>query len=350
MVLMAAMVLTAMRAGAAEPPETMNLHRRDGRVTTVAFTAFNHMAFSGGNAVLTGRNAPVSVKLADISKITFGERYLAFYIPVTFGLAGSGGGAIYASVVEDGRTFYSGAEIKAGLRVRFRAVPNTGYTVKGWRVNGSYTSGSATEKTILLDKDRYATGLKVEVEFAKEEAAAEILVTFGVTGDGSGKLSAFIVENGTQTQRLNSGERVAAGRTVLLKAEPGRDAKIKGWRINGSYTSGSATEKRILLDKNQHASGLKVEVEFTKKVGLEETEALGGRLNVYVQHREIGIESTAGIERVELLDVGGHLLRVGTYARGTLQAVLPAGEVEAGLYILKIRTTEREEIRKVIIR
>lgn len=346
---MAMVIMPRLWAG--EPPETLNLHHRDGSVIATAFTEFNRVELSGGNMVFVGRNAPVTVKLADIRKITFGETHGTSLIPVTFRTVGTDGGSIYASVVEESRAFNSGEEIESGRSVRFRATPYADYKVKGWRINGHYEESGATERTFLLDINRYTNGLHVEVEFEfiREVTIPDILVTFAVDGEGTGKLSAFVLENGVQTQQLNSGDEVEAGRTVLFKAEPDRGSKIHRWRINGSYVSGTAGERSVRLDESLYADGLHVEVEFAKATGIE-TETLNGTLNVYVQGREIGIQSTAGIERIEFLDVSGRSLRVETFASRVRQVLSPVGNVTPGVYVLKIRTTEKEETRKVIIR
>lgn len=334
-----------------EPPETLNLHHRDGSVIATAFTEFNRVELSGGNLVFVGRNAPVTVELADIRKITFGEIRKTSLVPVTFGTAGTGGGSIYASVVEDGRAFNSGEKIEAGNSVRFRATPYADYRVKGWRINGDYEASGVRERTFLLDINRYADGLHVEVEFEFVGAVTvpDILVTFAVAGEGTGKLSAFILENGKPTQQLNSGDEVEAGLKVLFKAEPGPGSKIRRWRINGSYVSGTTGERSVRLDEDIYADGLHVEVEFAKEVGIE-SEVLNGTLNVYVRGREIGIQSTSDIGRIEFLDVSGRLLRVETFAPRSRQILFPIGNVTSGVYMLKIRTTEKEETRKVIIR
>lgn len=345
---MAMVIMPKVWAG--EPPETLNLHHRDGSVIATAFTEFNRVELSGGNLVFVGRNAPVTVKLADIRKITFGDIRKTSLVPVTFETAGAGGGLIYASVVEDGRAFNSGEAIEAGNSVQFRATPYADYRVKGWRINGHYEASGATVRTFLLDINRYADGLHVEVEFEfVGETVPDILVTFAVASEGSGKLSAFILENGEPTQQLNSGDEVEAGLTVLFKAEPGPGSKIRRWRINGNYVSGIAGERSVRLDEGLYADGLHVEVEFAKEVGIE-SEAVNGTLNVYVQGCEIGIQSTFGIERIELLDVSGRLLRVETFAPRSRQILFPIGNVTSGVYMLKIRTTEKEETRKVIIR
>lgn len=247
--LLAMFVVPIVRAGA--PPETINLHQRDGNIITAAFTEFNRIEFSGDNLQFVGRNEPVRVKLGTIRKITFGEPHEAFGVPVSF----------------------------------------------------------------------------------------------AATGNGTGTLTAFVLET---NQALLSGGEVEAGNTVVFRAEPAQGSKIRGWYINEVYKETAATEQRVVLDKELHAEGLYVEVEFVKETGIESGER--NLLNVYVQGREIHIESTCELKRAELLDMGGRLLRTQNSAQGAHQMLLHAGNVASGVYILKVRSTEREETRKVIIR
>lgn len=249
---MATVMMPVLWAG--EPPETLNIHHRDGNVIATAFTEFNHLELSGGNLVFVGRNAPVAVQLADVSKITFGvpKAPMTVWVPVTFATTGEGGGTLTASVQGENRFLHSGEEVEAGL-------------------------------------------------------------------------------------------------TVLFKAEPDDGSEIRGWRINGVYEATDVAERSVRLDESLYADGLQVEVEFAKEVGVE-VDALNGMLNVYVQGREIGIRSTLGIERVELLDISGRLLRVETSASRSQQMLFPVGNVISGIYFVKVRTTEKEETRKVIIR
>ena len=347
---MAAMAIMP-RVWAGEPLETINLHHRNGNVIATSFTEFNRIELSGSNLIFVGRNTPVSVRLADISKITFGDSRTEFLIPVTFGIVGEARGTLYVSVVESGRIIRSGEEIEEGLTIRFKVEPDAGYQVKGWYINGAYEANGTTERKWLLNRKSYADGLHVEVEFEKKAVISAIQVTFATTGNGSGTLTAFEMENGVQTRKLASGEEVEVGHMVLFKAEPDYGSEIRRWRINGDYVLTTAVEQSVLLEEGLYMDGLQLEVEFEKKgVGVEDVEALNNTLNVYVQRREINIESSFYIERVELWDVGGRLLRAERSAQPSHQMVIPVGNVVSGVYVLRIRTTEKEETRKVIIR
>ena len=344
--LLAMFVVPIVRAGA--PPETINLHQRDGNIITAAFTEFNRIEFSGDNLQFVGRNEPVRVKLGTIRKITFGEPHEAFGIPVIFAATGNGTGTLTAFVLETDQSLLSGEEAEAGNTVVFRAEPAQGSKIRGWYINEVYKETAATEERVVLDKELHAEGLYVEVEFVKEEEPGQeifIPVSFAATGNGTGTLTAFVLAT---DQSLLSGGEVEAGNTVVFRAEPAQGSKIRGWYINEEYKETAATEQRVVLDKELHADGLYVEVEFVKETGIESGER--NLLNVYVQGREIHIESTCELKRAELLDMGGRLLRTQNSAQGAHQMLLHAGNVASGVYILKVRSTEREETRKVIIR
>lgn len=354
-VLMVAIMTTiTARVWATEPPasDSIRLHLRDGRVTPVAFASFKHLKFSNNNMLLVREteSESTSVSMDDLSKITFFQKQPQ-PIAVTFSAVsvGTGSGTLSAYVWENGvqtQTLTAGDDVQAGKTVKFKAEPNAESKVKGWRINGVYQASGAKDKTVVLNETQHKDGLSVEVEF---EAVTMVAVTFATTGSGSGTLSAYVWENGAQTQTLTSGDKVQAGNTVLFKATPNAESKVKGWRINDTYQASAETEKMVVLNETQQEEGLSVEVEFEKPTGIEDLEAERSTLNVYVKNRAINIESTVGIECVGIWNISGRLLESRNY--GNRHSVsISAGKLNAGLYFLKIRTAEKEETRKVIIR
>ncbi|WP_242987604.1 sugar-binding protein [Anaerobacterium chartisolvens] len=79
---------------------------------------------------------------------------------VTFGTEG-GNGSVVAEV--DNAQITSGASIEAGKDVVFTATPDTGYRVKGWKLNGSAVSGN-TSNTYTLESLSAAAAVTVEFE------------------------------------------------------------------------------------------------------------------------------------------------------------------------------------------
>lgn len=311
---------------ATEPPvpDAIKLHHRDGRVTTTPFVTFKHLKFSGSNVILVNTTGSESVSMDELSKITFGQKQEQE--PPT--------PEVINLHHRDGRVF--SVAFTAFNHLKFSGNNMVLVSTTGWAESVSMDSLS-----------KITFGQKLQ----QEPTETVIVVTFAIVGTGSGTLSAYVLENGVQTQTLTSGDEVKAGKMVEFKAAPGTDSKVKGWRINDQFETNADTAKSIMLNENLHANGLYVEVEFEKiePTSVENLETTQNKLNVYVQNRAINIESSLDIERVDILDISGMVLTSGNYGRQH-RVEISVEKLKAGLYLLKIRTADGEEIRKVIIR
>ena len=165
---------------------------------------------------------------------------------VTFSVTG-GNGTLTATV--DGRTIFSGSNEEVGKNLVFTATPNTGYTVKEWKVNGNVEIGN---KTNTLAYANLTAALAVTVEF--EELPHEpVPVTFNVTGD-NGELEARV-----DNVKIESGSSVEYGKNVVFTAIPESNYRVKEWKLNGTVVSGNTTNSYTLTNVTSTAT---VTVEF----------------------------------------------------------------------------------------
>ena len=175
---MVAAIAAAISLNAQEPPEAINIHRRDGTVKSLSFTGFSGLELNGNSITVTGRDTPLSLALGDISKITFGDRITTEY-PVTFAVVGSGNGIISATAW-DGfmlRDIYSGELLPAGSEITLLATPGVGNTVKEWRIDGSPYDGTENELHLTI-----------------QDAPLDVTVEFGI-GNGSGHTAAPVTDD-----------------------------------------------------------------------------------------------------------------------------------------------------------
>lgn len=140
---------------------------------------------------------------------------------VTYSVIGTGG-TLTASVP-------SGGTAQAGSSVNFTAIPDDGYKLKEWTVNGEvidWLTGLNVSRDMNMDVD-----FKVEFELINPSPTT-YTVTYSVIGTG-----------GTLTGEIPSGTQANSGSTVRLTAIPSREYRVKEWTVNGTIISDfTATE------------------------------------------------------------------------------------------------------------
>lgn len=155
---------------------------------------------------------------------------------VTYSVIGEGG-TLIASVT-------NGGEAQAGSSVSFTAVPDEGYKLKEWTVNGEvidWLTGLEVSRDMDMDVD-----FKVEFELINPTPETYTL-TYSVIGDG-----------GTLTGEIPSGTQATSGSTVKLTATPSEGYRVKAWTVNETIVSDfTAKEYTVEMDRN-----VDVKVEF----------------------------------------------------------------------------------------
>jgi hypothetical protein len=175
-----------------------------------------------------------------------------------------------------GSEYLSGDEIIQGSRVDLIAVPDPGYTVSAWTVNGDLISvcdavynsvctavyGSASSVYTI---DSIQSSYNISVDFARGSNP----LTFAALG--SGTLTASSSDG-----NVTSGDLVAEGAQITFLAMPDEGCQVKEWRYNGLFVAGSAGDCTLTV-----YNGGYVEVEFEREyytltLGKNLTAAVGG--------------------------------------------------------------------------
>ena len=124
----------------------------------------------------------------------------------------------------------SDKQVAAGTEITFTATAQSGYAVEKWTVSPNTalkTGGAEGSKTATITITADTT---VAVTFKHSEAPSQPkhTLTFSVDG-GNGSLEAKV--DGT---KINSGDQVEKGKTVVFTAKPFSDYSVDTWSIDGS--------------------------------------------------------------------------------------------------------------------
>ena len=179
-------------------------------------------------------------------------------------------------------TDVSPINVEKGKTVTFTAVPDAGYRVKGWTLDGKAVNGTNNSYSFPVTK-----AAEVKVSFESDSTPLpQYTVTFSVDG-GHGTLTAKV--DGTE---INSGDTVEQGKTIVFTATANDGYRVKGWTLDGnavngtnssySFTVTKAAEVKVSFESDstplpQYAVNFSVEGENgtlkAKTDGVAETEA-----------------------------------------------------------------------------
>jgi hypothetical protein len=123
-----------------------------------------------------------------------------------------------------GRVFKRRAEYQYGTEIVFAAVPDSGFEVSGWTVNGTAVDPATLLNPNLLAKSMPNEPVDVSVAFRVKQTT----LTFGGT-DGSVVC--------TDSALLQSGANVIAGASYSFKAIPDEGYHFAQWRLYASELS-----------------------------------------------------------------------------------------------------------------
>lgn len=201
--------------------------------------------------------------------------------------AGSNGAVriSYTTTVSDSNGSYtsapltvdSGTLLPVGAAITVTAVPESGFDVDKWVVNGSLVNVSGTEYSFTLTAET-----NVNVYFSRSYS------TLSFSAVGNGTVSGAYEGGGAV---FNSGDSINASQTVVLTAEPNEGYAVSCWTKDGTiiragdgtscYTGSTvtvtgvnkATEYKVYFEKAEEAS---VTVTFIHRLSETEQEAVDG--------------------------------------------------------------------------
>ena len=167
------------------------------------------------------------------------------------------GGTVSAEITRKGMLAYERKNLEAGTHHSFyrdsnitiTAVPNVGYRVQDWTINGTTTADTATSKTLYNLQDETT----VQVRFVKLVTG----ITFGPTDENSegGYISAAEANETSILGDAATGANIAAGVPIKFTAEVKPGYEIEGWYVNNVRDDSASTGKTYTYPNKTSVNG-----------------------------------------------------------------------------------------------
>lgn len=174
------------------------------------------------------------------------------------------GGTVSAEITRKGMSAYERKNLEAGTHHRFyrdsdikiTAVPNAGYRVQDWTINGQTTADTAVSKT--LSNLRGET--TVQVRFVKLVTG----ITFGPTDETSegGYISAAEANETSILGDAATGANIAASVPIKFTAEVKPGYAIEGWYVNNVRDDSAGTGETYTYPNTTSANSIYIAPRF----------------------------------------------------------------------------------------
>lgn len=173
------------------------------------------------------------------------------------------GGTVSAEITRKGMSTYKQENLDAGTHSFYRdsdititAVPNAGYRVQDWTINGQTTADTAASKTLYNLQDETT----VQVRFVKLVTG----ITFGPTDETSegGYISAAEANETSILGDAAIGVNIAAGVPIEFTAEVKPGYEIEGWYVNNVRDDSAGTGETYTYPNTTSASSIYIAPRF----------------------------------------------------------------------------------------
>lgn len=173
------------------------------------------------------------------------------------------GGTVSAEITRKGMSTYKRENLDAGTHSFYRdsdititAVPNAGYRVQDWTINGQTTADTATRKTLR----NWHGETTVQVRFVKLVTG----ITFGPTNENSegGYISAAEANETSILGDAAIGVNIAAGVPIEFTAEVKPGYEIEGWYVNNVRDGEAGNSKTYSYPNTISASSIYIAPKF----------------------------------------------------------------------------------------
>lgn len=174
------------------------------------------------------------------------------------------GGTVSAKITRKGMRAYEQENLEAGTHHSFyrdsditiTAVPNAGYRVQDWTINGQTTADTAVSKT--LSNLRGET--TVQVRFVKLVTG----ITFGPTNETSegGYISAAEANETSILGDAATGANIAASVPIKFTAEVKPGYEIEGWYVNNVRDDSAGTGETYTYPNTTSANSIYIAPKF----------------------------------------------------------------------------------------
>lgn len=175
------------------------------------------------------------------------------------------GGTVSAEITRKGMRAYEQENLKAGTHsfyrdsdIKITAVPNAGYRVQDWTINGQTTADTAMSKTLYNLQDETT----VQVRFVKLVTG----ITFGPTDETSegGYISAANLVNNNESilESADTGANIAEGLSIKFTAEVKPGYEIEGWYVNNVRDDSAGTGETYTYPNTTSANSIYIAPRF----------------------------------------------------------------------------------------
>lgn len=174
------------------------------------------------------------------------------------------GGTVSAEITRKGMSAYEQENLEAGTHHSFyrdsditiTAVPNAGYRVQDWTINGQTTADTAASKT-LYNLQGETT---VQVRFVKLVTG----ITFGPTHETSegGYISAAEANETSILGDAATGAKIATGVPIKFTAEVKPGYEIEGWYVNNVRDDSAGTGETYTYPNTTSANSIYIAPKF----------------------------------------------------------------------------------------
>ena len=173
------------------------------------------------------------------------------------------GGTVSAEITRKGMSTYKQENLDAGTHSFYRdsdititAVPNAGYRVQDWTINGQTTADTAVSKKLYNLQDETT----VQVRFVKLVTG----ITFGPTDETSegGYISAAEANETSILGDAATGANIAASVPIKFTAEVKPGYAIEGWYVNNVRDDSAGTGETYTYPNTTSANSIYIAPKF----------------------------------------------------------------------------------------
>ena len=173
------------------------------------------------------------------------------------------GGTVSAEITRKGMSAYEQENLEAGTHIFYRdsdititAVPNAGYRVQDWTINGQTTADTAVSKTL----SNLQGETTVQVRFVKLVTG----ITFGPTDETSegGYISAAEANETSILGDAATGAKIATGVPIKFTAEVKPGYAIEGWYVNNVRDDSAGTGETYTYPNTTSANSIYIAPKF----------------------------------------------------------------------------------------
>ncbi len=173
------------------------------------------------------------------------------------------GGTVSAEITRKGMSAYEQENLEAGTHIFYRdsdititAVPNAGYRVQDWTINGQTTADNAVSKTL----SNLQGETTVQVRFVKLVTG----ITFGPTHETSegGYISAAEANETSILGDAATGAKIATGVPIKFTAEVKPGYAIEGWYVNNVRDDSAGTGETYTYPNTTSANSIYIAPKF----------------------------------------------------------------------------------------